>query len=192
MSMMVSQITSLLIVYSIFYSGVDQGKHQSSASLAFVWGIHWWPVNSQHKRPVTRKMFPFDNIIMSPENFIKKIIKLWMWYYLFCTWLIISYSFMDSAAHVVYTLYSSCFPNLCLTLRPWLIQRHFLWATVLWVTGWQSRTLNRLAHKSQDKGNSPYLYSHRAQQLLEKFMLLSCIQMFPWSCINPKKEELSE
>ena len=78
-------------------------------SLAFVWGIHRWPVNSQHKRPVTRKMFPFDNIIMSPENFIKKIIKLWMWYYLFCTWLIISDSFMDSAAHVVYTLYSMIF-----------------------------------------------------------------------------------
>ena len=35
-----SQITSLTIVYSIVYSDVDQRKHQSSASLAFVWGIH--------------------------------------------------------------------------------------------------------------------------------------------------------
>ena len=39
-------------------------KHQSSASLAFVRGIHRWPVNSPHKGPVTRKMFPFDDVIM--------------------------------------------------------------------------------------------------------------------------------
>ena len=42
----------------------DQSKHQSSASLAFVWGIHRGPVNSPHKWPVTRKMFPFDDVIM--------------------------------------------------------------------------------------------------------------------------------
>ena len=40
MTTMASQITSLTVVYSIVYSGVDQGKHQSSASLAFVRGIH--------------------------------------------------------------------------------------------------------------------------------------------------------
>ena len=57
-------ITSLTIVYSTVYSGADQRKHQSSASLAFVWGIHQWPVNSPHKWPVTRKMFPFDDVIM--------------------------------------------------------------------------------------------------------------------------------
>ena len=39
-------------------------KHQSPASLAFVRGIHWGPVNSPHKWPVTRKMFPFDDVIM--------------------------------------------------------------------------------------------------------------------------------
>ena len=42
----------------------DQRKHQSSASLAFVQGIHRWPVNSPHEWPVTRKMFPFDYAIM--------------------------------------------------------------------------------------------------------------------------------
>ena len=42
----------------------SQRKHQSSASLAFVWGIHQWPVNSPHKWSVTRKMFPFDDVIM--------------------------------------------------------------------------------------------------------------------------------
>ena len=45
-------------------SDADQRKHQSSASLAFVWGNHRWPVNSQHKCPVTRKMIPFDDVIM--------------------------------------------------------------------------------------------------------------------------------
>ena len=62
--MMVSQITSLTIVDSTIYSGVDQRKHHSFTSLAFVRGIHRWPVNSPHKGTVTRKMFPFDDIIM--------------------------------------------------------------------------------------------------------------------------------
>ena len=56
MSTMASQIISLMIVYSTVYSGADQRKHQRSASLAFV--------NSPHKRPVTWKMFPFDDVIM--------------------------------------------------------------------------------------------------------------------------------
>ena len=64
MGAMASQITSLTIVYSAVYSGKDQRKHQSSASLAFVRGIHRWPVNSPHKWPVTREMFPFDDVIM--------------------------------------------------------------------------------------------------------------------------------
>ena len=45
MGAMSPQITNLSIVYSTVYSGVDKKKHQSSASLAFVWGIHRWPVN---------------------------------------------------------------------------------------------------------------------------------------------------
>ena len=64
MTTIASQTTSLTVVYSIVNSGVDQRKHQSSASLAFVWGIHRRPVNSPHKWPVTRKMFPFDDVIM--------------------------------------------------------------------------------------------------------------------------------
>ena len=64
MSLMASQITSLTIVYSTVYSGADHRKHQRSVSLAFVRGIHRWPVNSPHKGPVTRKMFPFDDVIM--------------------------------------------------------------------------------------------------------------------------------
>ena len=64
MGAIASQITSLAIVYSTVYSDADRRKHQSSASLAFVWGIHRGPVNSPHKGPVTRKMFPFDDVIM--------------------------------------------------------------------------------------------------------------------------------
>ena len=64
MGTIASQITSLTIVYSTVYSGADQSKHQSSASLAFMWGIHRGPVNSPQKWPVTRKMFPFDDVIM--------------------------------------------------------------------------------------------------------------------------------
>ena len=67
MDAIASQITSLTIVYSIVYSDADQRKHQSSASLAFVRGIHRGPVNSPHKWPVTRKMFPFDDVIMFPS-----------------------------------------------------------------------------------------------------------------------------
>ena len=64
MGVMASQITSLTIVYSSVFSGADQRKHQSSASLAFVRGIHRGPVNSPYKWPVTRKMFPFDDVIV--------------------------------------------------------------------------------------------------------------------------------
>ena len=52
------------------YSDADQRNHQSSASLAFVRGIHRGPVNSPHKGPVTRKMFPFDDVIMSYQEVI--------------------------------------------------------------------------------------------------------------------------
>ena len=63
MGAIASQITSLTSVYSTVYSGADQRQHQSSASLAFVRGIHRRPMNSPHKWPVTRKMFPFDDVI---------------------------------------------------------------------------------------------------------------------------------
>ena len=65
MTMLASQITSLPVVCSIVYSDVNQRKHQSSASLAFVREIHRGPVNFPHKWPITRKMFPFDDVIMT-------------------------------------------------------------------------------------------------------------------------------
>ena len=63
MSAMASQITGVFIVNSTVGSGADQRKHQSSASLAFVRGIHRWPVK------VTRKMFPLDDFIMCKCDF---------------------------------------------------------------------------------------------------------------------------
>ena len=64
MGTIASQITSITIVYSTVYLDADQRKYQSSASLAFVRGIHRRPVNSPHKWPVTREKFPFDDVIM--------------------------------------------------------------------------------------------------------------------------------
>ena len=60
MSTMASQITGV----SIGCSGVDQRKHKNSASLVFARGIHQSTLDSHHKGPVTRNMFPFDDIIM--------------------------------------------------------------------------------------------------------------------------------
>ena len=75
MSAMASQITSLAIVYSTVYSGADQRKHQSSASPAFV----RWPVNYPQKGPVTRKMFPFDDVmyayVCAPTAFRRSLYK---------------------------------------------------------------------------------------------------------------------
>ena len=68
MSAIASHITSLTIVFSVVYWGADQRKHQSSTSLAFVRGIHRGPVNSPHKGSVTRKMFPFDDVIMTMSD----------------------------------------------------------------------------------------------------------------------------
>ena len=112
MSLMVSQIPSISIVYSTVCSDADQRKHQSSASLAFVRGTDRWPVNSPHEGPVTRKMFLFNGVIMelyntvpvksgwlytanpdSPKNIIIVIIRIttlsrWLLYTDWCCWLL--------------------------------------------------------------------------------------------------------
>ena len=63
-SAIASQITDVSIVYPTICWGADKKIHQSSALLAFVRGIHRWLVNSTHQGPVTREMFPFDDVIM--------------------------------------------------------------------------------------------------------------------------------
>ena len=80
MSTMASDITSLSIVCSSVSSGAHQRKHQSSAPLVFMRGIHRWPVNSPYKGPVTRKMFPFDDVIMIPcyiTPCTRQFVRLW-------------------------------------------------------------------------------------------------------------------
>ena len=60
-STMASKITDISIVCS---TGADQRKNQSSVSLTCVKGIHRWPVDSFHKGPVTRKVFPSHGVII--------------------------------------------------------------------------------------------------------------------------------
>ena len=60
-----------------FIQGADQRKLQSSASLAFVRGNHWWLVNFPHKRPVTREKFPFDDVIMVVSHQCFVFFSLW-------------------------------------------------------------------------------------------------------------------
>ena len=90
MTTMASLITSFTVVYLIVYSNADQWKHQCSALLAFVRGIHRWPVNSPYKGLVTRKMFSFDDVSMMLEsqfwivwivttNFSKSILSMDPW-----------------------------------------------------------------------------------------------------------------
>ena len=78
MSAMASLITGVSIVCSTVCSGADPRKHQSSVSLAFVRGIHQWPVNSPPKRPVKRKMVPSDDVIIRwyhpPQYLVNRVI----------------------------------------------------------------------------------------------------------------------
>ena len=103
MSSIASQITGVTIVCSTVASGADQRKHQSSASLAFVRGIHRWPVNSPHKRPVTRKMFPLMTsswILCFPESRSK------------CCWVLVLWSLTGLAV-----LFTALAPSSRVTVR---------------------------------------------------------------------------
>ena len=75
MSAISCKITSLTIVYLTVYSGIDERKHQSSASLAFVRGIHRWPVNSPHKGPVTRKNYHLMTSSWAMVQFVACVIS---------------------------------------------------------------------------------------------------------------------
>ena len=81
MGAMASLITSLTSVYSNVHPGADQRKHQSSASLAFVRRIHRRPGNSPHIWPVTRKFFPFDDVIMIALKLVRDPYGDVWWYY---------------------------------------------------------------------------------------------------------------
>ena len=74
MTAMASQITSLAIVYSTVYS---RGKSKRSSKLR-VTGLCAGMVNSPHKWPVTRKMFPFDDVIMDDYKATDQISQTWL------------------------------------------------------------------------------------------------------------------
>ena len=63
-----SQITSLPIVYLIVYSGTSQMKISKLRVTGLCAGNSPSPVNSPHKGPVTRKMFPLDDVIMYADQ----------------------------------------------------------------------------------------------------------------------------
>ena len=111
--MMASQITSLTIVYSIVYSGADQSKHQGSASLAFVWGIHRGPVNSPHKWSVTRKMFPFNDVIMI---MIRPCFGQWMLKFLFYILFLLCFIFFHLNCVYMCTSIYPC--DICIRIHP--------------------------------------------------------------------------
>ena len=107
MSTMAFQMTGVLSVNPTVCSGTDHRKHQSSASLAFVRGIHRRPVNSRHKGAVMRKMCPFDDVFM-----YNPLTNIWYWQILsqlikvkprtsrFCTLLAVYHNdFIDKKSH---------------------------------------------------------------------------------------------
>ena len=73
MSTMASQITSLTIVYSTVHSGADQRKHRSAALMAFVRGIHRWPVHFPHKRASDAENVSIDDVIIKLTTLLKPI-----------------------------------------------------------------------------------------------------------------------
>ena len=133
MTMLAYQITSLTVVYSIVYSGVNQRKHQSSASLAFVWEIHRGPVNFPHKWPVTRKLLPFDDVIMQTDK---------------TTWHL-GHKYMCVYIHIY--IYIIIYIHICSwyvhRTRPGVMWSHRIMFTILRLSGpiWQPKSLSTLA-----------------------------------------------
>ena len=82
MGAMVSQITGVSFICSAVC--LDEIKHQSSASLAFVRGIHRWPLDSHHKGPVRWTTFPFDDVIMTIDWLFLPLLESMLSHYHYC------------------------------------------------------------------------------------------------------------
>ena len=76
MTTIASQITSLTVVNSTVYSDADERKHQSSASLAFVWGIHRDRWISRTKGQLRGKCF---HLMTSSCNEKSTLVKVMAW-----------------------------------------------------------------------------------------------------------------
>ena len=208
MTTMGSPIASLTVFYSIVYSGTDQRKHQSSASLALVWGIHRGPVNSPHKWPVTRKMFPFDDVIMT---------QLCRGLYYYCD-LTLSQRFQPIVGQLSM---KAVLPFAKLTTRPYRSINTGPWCRQVWVyephymaffthTGWQRcgsdpmlnnhgkrnvtnfRVLQRRLEDYRSKWHhklccfvtSHYRNPHTSQATMAVFKDSPCILELVWACMK--------
>ena len=75
MAVVVPHSISPSTVCPTVYSMKHEGKHQWSASLVILNRIHWWPDDSPHKRSVTRKALPCDDVIVYILRFLKRQIS---------------------------------------------------------------------------------------------------------------------
>ena len=108
MNAMASLFTSVSVACSPVCSGAGQRKHQSSASPAFERGIHRWPVDSPLKGPVTRKMFPFDDVIM----FSRKWVRAWIYALIESGRAGVGFRF-DEAGKVCQQMHTRCWRDIC-------------------------------------------------------------------------------
>ena len=113
-----------MIVYSTVYSGADQRKYQGSASLAFVRGIHRGPMDSPYKGPVTRKMFPFDDVIMQTLSYYGCICKHWQ----SLIWL---FTYSSQKRYWIYIQYI----DICFVMSTtfWLVIIHSHWTCIIYL-----------------------------------------------------------
>ena len=140
MGAMASQITSVPIVCSAVCSGADQRKQQSPASLAFVRGIHRWPMNSPHKGPATRKMFP----LMASSCLRKSnlCLSLHAWSVTCGAWLLIHAAGMPFDLHILRWIAHGPLPSIYVMSNGYVGSPGFLRIRELvQITCWTSRML---------------------------------------------------
>ena len=83
MSPVATQIFGVSIVYLTIGSGADK-KTPKLHVTGLCWGIHRWTVNSSHKGPVTRKMFPFDGVILEHQCRVAFKLRQWKVHFKYC------------------------------------------------------------------------------------------------------------
>ena len=132
---MVSQITGISFVCSTVCSGADQRKYQSSASLAFVRGIHWWMVNPPHKGPVMRIMFPFDDAIMAKCHFSGMTCNLIHCGVVMATWILVYFEINFQESKTALVPHYHIFLNRYIILLLFLV---LLWLCQHLLTHWGS------------------------------------------------------
>ena len=165
MGAMAPPITSRTNVFSSFYTGADHRKHQSSASLAFVRGIQGWPVNSPHKGPVTRKMFPFDAVIMS---YVTPSLE---WISAFILWCLLVLDLLDPSSQSIF-LPSYCFCKMLTNKKKW---RHECPCLTAFTNPMQQSIFDSNSHKSNCR--LPW-YQYK---IIDCYQIPTCANI--WCCL---------